>query len=230
MREFLRNFANGIGDDFHDVHDVNHIQNLSYINDRFSFAMSLGRLYRVGFNLIFFGAALYQIIESFSTPYTWEVIPHFGTGVLISILCGLIYSAIIFTPLLIIPYHFFRRKKMKITMAAYQIKCNEEQEQLKKLEEIEQKRIQKEEEQANWQLQLDREIERERRLAEVRHDSTLMAMKAQVNIYAEYKEKGLSVEKEIFDMRKTLIDLEGQENKAMLDEVNRALNDLEAVR
>jgi uncharacterized protein (UPF0335 family) len=54
-----------------------------------------------------------------------------------------------------------------------------------------------------------------------------MAMQAQIKLYGEYKEKGLDIEKQIFDMRKNLIELEGQENKAMLDEVRQALDDLD---
>lgn len=84
----------------------------------------------------------------------------------------------------------------------------------------------KQKEQEEWQKQLDREIERERRLAEVRHESTIMAMQAQIKLYAEYKEKGLDIERQVFDMRKTLIELEGHENKAMLDDVRKALDDL----
>jgi membrane protein implicated in regulation of membrane protease activity len=95
----------------------------------------------------------------------------------------------------------------------------------KMLEEAE--RLEKQQEQEEWQKQLDREIERERRLAEVRHESTLMAMQAQIKLYGEYKEKGLDIEKQIFDMRKNLIELEGQENKAMLDEVRQALDELD---
>lgn len=95
-----------------------------------------------------------------------------------------------------------------------------------KAEEEKKIEAQKQREQEDWQKQLDREIERERRLAEVRHESTIMAMQAQVKLYAEYKEKGLDIERQVFDMRKTLIELEGHENKAMLDDVRKALDDL----
>jgi hypothetical protein len=117
-----------------------------------------------------------------------------------------------------------RKKEEKINLQ--QRKIDEDQ----KIENdrISNEKKQKEEaEQAEWQKQLDREIERERRLAEVRHESTLMAMQAQIKLYGEYKEKGLDIEKQIFDMRKNLIELEGQENKAMLDEVRQALDDLD---
>ena len=111
-----------------------------------------------------------------------------------------------------------------------------EQEDLKnkKLAELAEKKAKEEadknrlaqEEQAKWQLELDREIERERRLAEVRNNATLDYMKVLIDLYAKYKEKGLSVEKEIFDMRAKLLELEGQENKAMIQDLVNTLDSL----
>jgi type III secretory pathway component EscV len=118
-------------------------------------------------------------------------------------------------------YSLYKRRK-----EGKQRKINEAIAQKQKQEE-DRINAEKQQEQEEWQKQLDREIERERRLAEVRHESTLMAMQAQIKLYGEYKEKGLDIEKQIFDMRKNLIELEGQENKAMLDEVRQALDDLD---
>jgi flagellar biosynthesis GTPase FlhF len=114
-------------------------------------------------------------------------------------------------------------KKENIEIEKEKIKLENEK---LKLEEEENRKRKKQDEQEEWQRQLDREIERERRLSEVRHESTLKAMMSQIALMTEYKKKGADIEREVFDMRKTMLELEGQENKSMLDEVRQALDEL----
>ncbi len=133
--------------------------------------------------------------------------------VLSSLLVIIVFQAIVITAT-------FKREEKSLKKAREKIE--QEQQTFRENEKI---RL-AQEEQARWQLELDREIERERRLSEVRHESTIMAMRAQVALYAEYKEKGLSVEKEIFEMREKLLKMEGEENKAMLDEIKTTLDSL----
>ena len=134
-----------------------------------------------------------------------------------------LWSTIFFTPLLITPFHFFRKKQKKIDE---KIIWDEYEKVKNRIESVKYNIKEKQEEHARWQLELDREIERERRLSEVHHESTIAFMEMQVALYAKYKEKGLSVEKEIFEMREKLLKMEGEENKAMLDEIKTTLDSL----
>ncbi|NHZ66622.1 hypothetical protein [Massilia genomosp. 1] len=170
--------------------------------------------------------------------------PHFMKDVLgISLGLGFILAFPIF------PYILYKAKKEKkellnkieerkielqefeqIAQELIRKEAGEEQDRLRKIETIEQDQRRKEEEQAEFELQLAREVQRKRVLAEVDHEITLKAIETQMKILGEHKEKGLAIDKEIFEMRKTILDLEGQENKAMIDALKSELNELESVK
>ena len=93
----------------------------------------------------------------------------------------------------------------------------EEQEWLKK---------EKARDREQWEEQLHREITREEALARVRNTSMIEMYKTQVDLMMKYKKEGANIDKDIFAMREKLLVLEGQENKAMVQDLMNTLNGL----
>jgi len=77
-----------------------------------------------------------------------------------------------------------------------------------------------------WEEQLHREITREEALARVRNTSMIEMYKTQVDLMMKYKKEGANIDKDIFAMREKLLVLEGQENKAMVQDLMNTLNGL----
>ncbi len=77
-------------------------------------------------------------------------------------------------------------------------------------------------EEKEYQKQLRRELERER----LKSDMQLELYKKQIDLMIEYKKKGMDITKELFDMRKNLLELESSENKNMIQDI---LQTLEAI-
>jgi hypothetical protein len=77
-------------------------------------------------------------------------------------------------------------------------------------------------EEKEYQKQLRRELERERLKAEMQ----LEIYRKQVDLMVEYKKRGADITKELFDMRKHLLELESAENKNMVQEILNTLDGL----
>lgn len=75
-------------------------------------------------------------------------------------------------------------------------------------------------EEKEYQKQLRREIERERLKSEMQ----LNIYQKQIELMVEYKKKGADITKELFDMRKNLLELESAENKNMIAEIMQTLD------
>ena len=180
------------------------------------------------YGLISLAVGVYQTIYPRTPDHTWGRLGEMIITIPIYSIPILLGAVTFFSvPHFLILWNL-RIRKARDNALANLLRVYEESERIKSLEEQEKLKLKRmQEDQEEWQKQLDREIERERRLAEVRHESTIKAMQAQIKLYGEYKEKGLDIEKQVFEMRKNLIELEGQENKAMLDEVRQALDDLD---
>jgi hypothetical protein len=98
-------------------------------------------------------------------------------------------------------------------------------------ESVSRKKIQEENERKardreQWEEQLHREIIREEALAKVRNTSMIEMYKTQVDLMMKYKKEGANIDKDIFAMREKLLLLEGQENKAMVQDLMNTLNGL----
>ncbi len=78
----------------------------------------------------------------------------------------------------------------------------------------------------NFQTNLRRKVQEERELAAVRNESTIQLLCAQVELIAKHKQEGANVEREIYDMRKKLLDYEKQENSAMIAELISTLDSI----
>lgn len=77
-----------------------------------------------------------------------------------------------------------------------------------------------------FQTGLRREVQRERELAAVRNESTIKLFREQVALIAAHKREGLNVEREIYDMRKKLLEFERDENSAMIGDLISTLDRL----
>jgi hypothetical protein len=81
-------------------------------------------------------------------------------------------------------------------------------------------------EEKQWKKELERKVKEEEALAKVRNTSMLKMYESQVELMIKGKEAGANIDKEIFAMREKLLILEGQENKAMIQELLETLNGL----
>lgn len=81
-------------------------------------------------------------------------------------------------------------------------------------------------EEKNFQTNLRREVQRERELSNVRNEGTIQLLRAQVELIAKHKQEGANVEREIYDMRKKLLEYEREENKAMIGELMSTLDSI----
>ena len=77
-----------------------------------------------------------------------------------------------------------------------------------------------------FQTGLRREVQRERELSAVRNESTIQLFREQVALIAAHKREGLNVEREIYDMRKKLLEFERDENSAMIGDLISTLDRL----
>lgn len=75
-------------------------------------------------------------------------------------------------------------------------------------------------EEKEYQKQLRRELERERLKSEMQ----LEIYRKQVDLMVEYKKKGADITKDLFEMRKNLLELESAENKNMIEEIMQTLD------
>lgn len=75
-------------------------------------------------------------------------------------------------------------------------------------------------EEKEYRKQLHRELERERLKSEMQ----LNIYRKQIDLMVEYKKKGADITKELFDMRKNLLELESAENKNMIAEIMQTLD------
>jgi len=76
---------------------------------------------------------------------------------------------------------------------------------------------------ARWEEELRRKLVEEEQLSKVRNTSMIEMYKTQVDLMMKYKQEGANIDKDIFAMREKLLVLEGQENKAMVQDLKSAL-------
>jgi len=79
---------------------------------------------------------------------------------------------------------------------------------------------------ARWEEELRRKLIEEEQLSRVRNTSMIEMYKTQVDLMMKYKKEGANIDKDIFAMREKLLVLEGQENKAMVQDLMNTLSGL----
>lgn len=176
-----------------------------------------------GMSIVIFAIAFIHEIYNFGNCRIWgacSYIYNFSFHVVDSILFGSVLG-LIGAPL---SHYFFKKKQINPRLAFIESEIKSLQ---KAKSDIESKLL-REAENAEWQRQLDREIAREKALGQAKNENVLQAIKDQIMIMHTYREKGLDVERQIMEMRKELLELEGQENEAMLNQLKTALDSMDS--
>jgi hypothetical protein len=79
-------------------------------------------------------------------------------------------------------------------------------------------------EEREWRKNLNRELEREEKLAKVRNNSMLAFYEQQAQVLVNFKREGTNMDKELLEMREKILALEGKENQATIDRVMAMIN------